>query len=239
MRKLQKAVAVVTAICILVGIGLGIATRRSYVHTSATAEERLAYTLRTSELPSADSVEDTIRTYLSEAELVAKVRFTGEREDKYNAELSTVEVLEVYFGDETYTGQTIRIYEQFRFSDRYGTVDLITCFLPMQPQKEYYVFLKKKAYIDVYQQKLPYEEFRIYCGMFGGCFATENEPLPVVEAETLTWQEAAAYDFIYHNTEEFDSCMEQKNAVLSYFGIPYTYPSYDELLEGSNTTDGS
>lgn len=234
MRKLQKVTAVVVTICILVGIGLGIATRNSYVHTSATAEERSAYTVRPLQVPSADTVEDTIQTYLSEAELVAKVRFTGEREDKYNAELSTVEVLEVYFGDETYTGKTIRMYEKFRFSDGCETIDFITCFLPMQPQKEYYVFLKKKAYIDTYQQKLPYEEFRLYCGQFGGCFAAENDPLPIVETETLTWKEAAAYDFIYHSTEEFDNCMEQKNAVLSYFGIPHTYLSYDDLLEKSD-----
>lgn len=229
MRKLRIAVAVVLTVCILVGIGVGVATRHSYVHTSATEAQRSAYALRIMKLPSVDSVEDTIQTYLSEADLVAKVRFTGEREEKYNSQLSTVEVLEVYDGDQAYTGKIIGMYESFRFSDGVGTVDFISCFLPMQPQREYYVFLKKKAYIDVYQQKLPYEEFRLYCGQFGGCFAAQNEPLPPVEAENPTWQEVAAYDFIYRSEAEFDCCMEQKNAILEYFGIPYTYPTYAEL----------
>lgn len=99
MRKLQMAVAAVVSVSILVGIGVGIAVRRSYVYTSATAEERQAYVLSLSQMPSADTIEDDIQTYLADTDLIAKVRFTGERADRYNAELSTVEVLEVYVGD--------------------------------------------------------------------------------------------------------------------------------------------
>lgn len=187
------------------------------------------YSVSPMEVPEPERVEDTIQTYLSEAELVAKVRFTGERTECYNSMLSTVEVLEVYVGDEAYAGKTVRMYEQFRFADVRQTIQSAYCFLPMQQGREYFVFLKHKDYIDEYQQKLPYEEFRLYCGQFGGCFAAENEPLPFVEAETLTWQEASAYDFIYRSAEEFDCCMEQKNAVLAYFGIPYTFPCYNVL----------
>ncbi len=230
MRKLQMAVAAVVSVSILVGIGVGIAVRRSYVYTSATAEERQAYVLSLSQMPSADTIEDDIQTYLADTDLIAKVRFTGERADRYNAELSTVEVLEVYVGDKSYENRTIGMYEQFRFADRAGRIDCLSCFLPMQAQKEYYVFLKRKVYTDAYQQKLPYEEFRLYCGSFGGCFAAKNEPLPFVAVENPTWQKLAEYDFIYRNTEEFDRCMTQKNAILEYFGIPYTYPTYAELI---------
>lgn len=236
MKRYSKIFAAVLAVCTLAAVVFGIAVRKSYKHTTASPEERLSYTVQPMEVPETETVEDTIQTYLSESNFVAKVRFTGERTECFNSMLSTVEVLAVYVGDQGYTGKTVRIYEQFRFADVQSHVQSAYCFLPMQSGREYFVFAKHKDYIDVYQQKLPYEEFRLYCGRFGGCFAAENEPLPIVEAQTLTWQEAAAYDFIFRSEAEFDSCMDQKNAILAYFDIPYTFPHYDELVQNQDAS---
>lgn len=229
MKTYQKACLSVVAVCTLIAAVFGIAVRKSYKPVTASPEERSAYTLNLMAVPETDTIDDTLHTYLSETNLIAKVRFTGERTECYNSMRSTVDVLEVYVGDKAYTGKTIRMYEQFRFVDVVKSVQSAYCFLPMQQGREYYVFLQHKDYIDEYQKQLPYEEFRLYCGQFGGCFAAENEPLPFVEAENPTWQDVAAYDFIYRSAEEFDCCMEQKNAVLAYFGIPYTFPCYNVL----------
>ncbi len=232
MKIYQKIMISVLAVCTLAAAVLGVFVRKSYNDTKVTPEESLSYLASPIAVPTEDTVEDTIETYLSNAKLVAKVRFTGEREERLNSMLSTVEVLEVYFGDTAYAGETVRIYEQFRLDSISRAVQSIGCFLPMQQGREYYAFLQPKDYIDVYQETLPYEEFRIYSGQFGGCFAAENKALPILpEDAALTWEDVADYDFIYHSKAEFDSCMAQKNAVLAYFEIPYTFPTYDELSE--------
>lgn len=101
MRRVFFAFA---SAAIVVSVILGIATRRSFRSAPTDVASLSDYRV---EMVSSESLED-INARLDNAEFVARIVFTGERIHSYQSMLSTVTVLEVYKGDQSYTGKRCR-----------------------------------------------------------------------------------------------------------------------------------
>lgn len=229
MSSFNKIIFSVLSVFLCFAIILGVITKKSYVcldfDASLFENATIDQFFEPYENPEQE-IQNEINDYLSQVDFVAKVKFTGERENRYYSALSTVAVIKVYRGDEKYEGNKIKIYEQFAFDN--NRCILYTGFLPMQKNEEYYVFLKKRDYIETYQKTLASDEFSIYCRNFG-CFRTQNKPLPIINKDKENLKDVREYDFLYHSTEDFNQCMDMKNMVMQYFDIEYKYPYYDEL----------
>lgn len=237
MSKFNKIITIIISISLVLAIILGILTKQSFKTTNVSDEIRNSYTFKqffTSVENPEEHIKMQIEDFLSHAEIIAKVRFTGVREHKYHSLLSTVDVIEVYKGDKRYENKQINVYEQAAFYEKSQVCTSYTNFLPMTENEEYFVFLTKMDYIDSYQEKLELEEFCIYCGDIGW-FRAENKPLPVIKEDTVKYMDVIEYDFLYHSVSDFNQCMEMKNMIMKYFNIDHYFPMFEELAADYET----
>lgn len=97
--------------------------------------------------------------YLDSADIIAKVKYGGERELAYQSCISKVNVIDVIKGDKDIIGTNIAMFE-YNFFTVYNGIKLYENILPynlMIPNEEYYVFVMDKGrkirnsfYLDEY-----------------------------------------------------------------------------------------
>lgn len=152
----MKKILVIVLCSFFICVFLGCKTKSSYTNNIPTDTETEDCVVQ---YMGADFVFDMYQDTsellqrLSKSDLIAKVKFTGNRKQMYESTLSTVIVLDVYKGDLNLVGNQIDLFE-INFFGTKGFYRNISMFNLIQKDKEYYVFLRKKKYMNDYQNQL-------------------------------------------------------------------------------------
>lgn len=206
-----------TSAAILASVILGIATRRSF-HSVPTDVAALSdYRV---EMISSESPED-IKARLDNAEFVARVVFTGERIHSYQSMLSTVTVLEVYTGDQSYTGKTMPMFEVNHFNAEYHLYRNFSYANLMLPDREYLAFCK--IIENPYDKETP-----VRLGPANdlglSVFRLEENSDVIFDAEKaknreLTYGDTLSSEFICFSQEQLDGVLRLKQKYLDKYGV--------------------
>lgn len=200
-------------------------TRAGYVdfwNDGADAEDYIV------ELTGSQTGGETLKAYddnMQKAELVARVRFTGERELKHQCMLSAVSVTEVYRGDPALAGAVIDLYEVnwFAVSDDLGRV--YRNFSPanlMTEGDDYLIFANRKGEDG---EKSRHIRFVPCNGMDGISLfrLTANHDLLMdrerIEAGTLRYGDVLRNEFLFSDRGTLAEVLQWKREVLSRFGL--------------------
>ena len=214
MRRVFFAFA---SAAVLASVILGVATRRSF-HSVPTDVAALSdYRV---EMTSSESPED-IKARLDNAEFVAKVVLTGERIHSYQSMLSTVTVLEVYTGDQSYTGKTMPMFEVNHFNAEYHLYRNFSYANLMLPDREYLAFCK--IIENPYDKETP---VRLAPANDLGLsvFRLEENSDVIFDAEKaknreLTYGDTLSNEFICFSQEQLDAVLRLKQKYLDKYGV--------------------
>ncbi len=165
-----------------------------------------------------DSLIDTELEMLEHVNLIAKVKFTGQRVQKYECTLSTVDVLEVYRGDGTLKGKRINVYELNYFHSE-GLYMNYTNLNLMKQGREYYVFMRKRDYMTEYQKKLKYFEYYGYLNYFSIIPVEKNMEHYFTPGKKLCWSAVKDYDYICFSQQRIDFLIKGQEVLLAEIGI--------------------
>lgn len=171
-------------------------------------------------MTSSESPED-IKARLDNAEFVAKVVLTGERIHSYQSMLSTVTVLEVYTGDQSYTGKTMPMFEVNHFNAEYHLYRNFSYANLMLPDREYLAFCK--IIENPYDKETP---VRLAPANDLGLsvFRLEENSDVIFDAEKaknreLTYGDTLSNEFICFSQEQLDAVLRLKQKYLDKYGV--------------------
>lgn len=214
MRRVFFAFA---SAAIVVSVILGIATRRSFRSAPTDVASLSDYRV---EMVSSESLED-INARLDNAEFVARIVFTGERIHSYQSMLSTVTVLEVYKGDQSYTGKTMPMFEVNHFNAEYHYYRNFSYANLMLPDREYLAFCKiiENPYDKENPVRLgPANDLGL------SVFRLEENSDVIFDVEKarnreLTYGDTLSSEFICFSQEQLDAVLRLKQKYLDKYGV--------------------
>lgn len=155
---------------------------------------------------------------LSESDLIAKVKFTGNRKQMYESTLSSVIVLDVYKGDSNLVGNQIDVFE-INFFGTKGFYRNISLFNLIQKDKEYYVFLREKKYMNDYQNQLELPRYMCTNVDFS-VISTEAEKNAIYNLnEKLFFSDVKESEYICFSKAEQEKIESIKSEIIQYFII--------------------
>jgi hypothetical protein len=215
----MKKIIYIAALIVSIGFAviIGIMTRNSFDSLS----EDLDYNQYTVWQSPVLLNSEYIFSCIDQTDLIAKVIFTGRREQMYYASLSEAKILEVYKGDRGFNGEIINIYESGYF---FSPAQLYrgSFYNLMQEGKEYYVFLLKREYISSYQNTLNYFEYTQYPFEFS-ILAVENGPAICLNSnETYKYKDIAKYEFFYYDDREYKDVINMKTNIIKKYILSVT-----------------
>ena len=214
MRRVFFAFA---SAAIVVSVILGIATRRSFRSAPTDVASLSDYRV---EMVSSESLED-INARLDNAEFVARIVFTGERIHSYQSMLSTVTVLEVYKGDQSYTGKTMPMFEVNHFNAEYHYYRNFSYANLILPDREYLAFCKiiENPYDKENPVRLgPANDLGL------SVFRLEENSDVIFDVEKarnreLTYGDTLSSEFICFSQEQLDAVLRLKQKYLDKYGV--------------------
>lgn len=214
MRRVFFAFA---SAAIVVSVILGIATRRSFRSAPTDVASLSDYRV---EMVSSESLED-INARLDNAEFVARIVFTGERIHSYQSMLSTVTVLEVYKGDQSYTGKTMPMFEVNHFNAEYHYYRNFSYANLILPDREYLAFCKiiENPYDKENPVRLgPANDLGL------SVFRLDENSDVIFDVEKarnreLTYGDTLSSEFICFSQEQLDAVLRLKQKYLDKYGV--------------------
>ncbi len=214
MRRVFFAFA---SAAIVVSVILGIATRRSFRSAPTDVASLSDYRV---EMVSSESLED-INARLDNAEFVARIVFTGERIHSYQSMLSTVTVLEVYKGDQSYTGKTMPMFEVNHFNAEYHYYRNFSYANLILPDREYLAFCKiiENPYDKENPVRLgPANDLGL------SVFRLEENSDVIFDVEKarnreLTYGDTLSSEFICFSQKQLDAVLRLKQKYLDKYGV--------------------
>lgn len=214
MRRVFFAFA---SAAILASVILGVATRRSFHSVPTDVASLSDYRV---EMVSSESLED-INARLDNAEFVARIVFTGERIHSYQSMLSTVTVLEVYKGDQSYTGKTMPMFEVNHFNAEYHYYRNFSYANLILPDREYLAFCKiiENPYDKENPVRLgPANDLGL------SVFRLDENSDVIFDVEKarnreLTYGDTLSSEFICFSQEQLDAVLRLKQKYLDKYGV--------------------
>lgn len=218
MRRVFFAFA---SAAILASVILGVATRRSF-HSVPTDVAALSdYRVEMASSKWHDESREYTEAELDNAEFVARIVFTGERIHTYQSMLSTVTVLEVYTGDQSYTGKTMPMFEVNHFNAEYHLYRNFSYANLMLPDREYLAFCK--IIENPYDKENPVR-LRPARDLGLSVFRLEENSDVIFDAEKaknreLTYGDTLSSEFICFSQEQLDGVLRLKQKYLDKYGV--------------------
>jgi hypothetical protein len=161
--------------------------------------------------------KDFILDELKKVDLIAKVRFTGERNPSYISVKSIVIIEDVYKGDTNLVGEYITIIEQNYFNHDSKMYIPFSFFNLMRENEQYFVFLIKKDYMVAYQNKLQFYEFFPYPYEFS-VFPVNNVRREYINPlNDILYKDIYEYDFLFFSDEEYDEVLNVQREIIRRF----------------------